>query len=78
MVNIPLFTRFYTSQVVVGDFFHQPLPFGCTFAVQEFFGLNPAQDTQLHLEMFFECNCSHGVYIVNISIMKGESLVAVC
>ena len=24
MVNIPLFTRFYTSQVVVWDFFHQP------------------------------------------------------
>jgi len=23
MVNIPLFTAFYTSQVVVGDFFHQ-------------------------------------------------------
>ena len=23
MVNIPLFTRFYTSQVVVWDFFHQ-------------------------------------------------------
>jgi len=23
MINIPLFFRFYTSQVVVGDFFHQ-------------------------------------------------------
>ena len=27
------------------------LPFGCTFA-KEFFGLNPAQETQLNLEMF--------------------------
>ena len=30
MVNIPLFTGFYTSQVVVWDFFHQQYgyPFG--------------------------------------------------
>ena len=31
MVNIPLFTRFYTSQVVVWDLFHQQYPFlDCT------------------------------------------------
>ena len=28
MLNIPLFTRFYTSQVVVWDFFHQQYPLG--------------------------------------------------
>ena len=31
MVNIPLFTGFYTSQVVVSDFFHQQYYYYFTF-----------------------------------------------